>query len=66
MNGPETEIFKEWQEMPVNEPINCVGCGALMVTSYNQNYIFIFNEPIETPLRLCDSCFELIEKENDT
>jgi len=66
MNGPELEIFKEWQKMPINEPINCAGCGDLIITSYHQNYVFIFNEPIETYLRLCEECFELIEKDNDT
>jgi len=49
--------------MPVKEPFKCAGCGTLMIVTYNQNYIFIFNEPIETPLRLCESCFELVEKE---
>jgi len=63
MNELTAEAFQEWQRIPITEVINCVACEGLIVTSYHQQYIFIFNEAIETNIKLCDSCFEMIKKE---
>lgn len=62
MNEIKAEAFLEWQKMPLVKPINCAGCGELIVTSYYQNYFFIFGEAIETYMRLCEGCYELMDK----
>lgn len=52
------EIHIEVQEMPVSKPEVCYECGADMLKSMYQTFLFVDNEVIPTIFIYCEKCYQ--------